>query len=290
MSLPPIVDAGLSSIDPASEITPFFWAKKISRSKCSNSKPATLLMAARHNRRAIQCELGAESQIDATRSRHNVVLAGPDSAEAIAILARRLIAEAGIGSLRKDHVQAIEFVFSLPASAGALPGFDMQGYFRWCLSWTQSRFPHCPVLSADLHLDESAPHCHVLLLPLVEGKMVGSGLMSRSELPQHRDAFETAVHAIFGFQKMPRALTGPRRQMAAKIVMGRLRAICDPVLDSALRAVVTAGIHRDPRPALSALGLELPPVVNPTRRKTVVQIFTAPGRGPKVERASRSVR
>ena len=102
----------------------------------------------------------------------NNTLAGPDTANGVANLANTLMEQAKVGKLRKDAVRALEFVFSLP------PGhqIDDGAYFRDCMAWVQSHYGGA-VLSADVHRDESALHMHLLLLPLEEGRMVGSRMM-----------------------------------------------------------------------------------------------------------------
>lgn len=57
-----------------------------------------------------------------------------------------------------------------PASGGHLRTF-----YEECTRWAESHFG-VQVLSSVVHLDEGAPHCHVILLPLVDGRMNGARL------------------------------------------------------------------------------------------------------------------
>lgn len=74
--------------------------------------------------------------------------------------------EAGAKIKRKDCVRAIELMFSLPTHLLV----DRIAFFTDAVAWIKAYYS-IPVLSAVVHLDESSPHCHVLMLPLREGKM-----------------------------------------------------------------------------------------------------------------------
>lgn len=120
---------------------------------------ATLLAAARHNLREIQAELGADSHITPTKSHLNVVSRGGTTSSEVVALAEQLIRAAGIEKLRKDVVYAVEYIFSLPPDTNV----NLHAYFNASLEWVAS-YTGCPILSAVTHLDEGAPHMHVLAL------------------------------------------------------------------------------------------------------------------------------
>ena len=150
----------------------FFAVKSISLSRVNErKKPCTLLQALKHNLREIQAELGAVGRINPMRSVNNILLAGPASAAEVQAQADALLAGAGIDTrkLRRDRCQAIEALFSLPPDAAVV---DHEAYFARCLEWVAGAL-RLPVLSAVLHLDEQAPHLHVLLLPVKDGFFVG---------------------------------------------------------------------------------------------------------------------
>ena len=137
-------------------------------------------VAAKHNLREILTEYGAghEGHIDPSRAQFNYVLRGPDTAASVANAARSLLDNAGIKTLRKDAVQALEIIFSLSPQVP----INHREYFTDATIWAESHF-NAPIISATVHLDEAAPHCHVLVLPLINGRMIGSDLMgSRAKL------------------------------------------------------------------------------------------------------------
>lgn len=237
-------------------------------------------LAARHNRREIQAEMGASGHIDPTRTHLNETLAGPPTASDVAALARSLMREAGIAKPRKDAVLAVEVIFSLPT----VHTVDESRYFSECLEWTAQRFGgNANILSADIHRDESAPHCHVLILPLINGRLVGSDMVgNRSKLRDHRQSLYIAVGARHGLTKAPARLSGPTKPAAVAQVLECLQSGPDAAMQSRVWPQIRASIEHEPGPYLSALGLGAKPRAK--RMRTMTQIFTSPGRGPAREK------
>ena len=237
-------------------------------------------VAAKHNRRAIQAEVGSSASIDANRSRLNETLHGPATAGDVAGLARECMRRAGVGKLRKDAVMAVEIVFSLPLGSG----IDDRGYFSDCVNWAARNFGgFANVLSADVHRDEATPHCHVLLLPLVGGKMAGSDLVGDKKRLQylHQD-FHCAVAGNYGLKKAPGRLTGAAKQTAVAAALERLRDAADGALTSLAWPAIRDAIERDPIAFTSALGIIIQPVKK--KQRTMTQIFTSKGKGKSAEK------
>ena len=129
------------------------------------------MAAAKHNLR----EIGG-AHVDPSRSSLNVVLAGPGTADEVAKQAvAKALAAAAVGGAaivrkiaRRNGTRAAEIIFGLPASTSV----DCSAYFAECLRWVENTFGDV-VLSAVVHMDESAPHAHVLMLPMRDGKWLG---------------------------------------------------------------------------------------------------------------------
>lgn len=264
----------------------FFAVGTIGLSKRCGRKPSTLTQAARHNRREIQAELGANGRIDVSRMDQNESIVGPASAAEVVKLAQSLMAGAGIDAtkLRKDHVQAIELLFSLPPDTA----IDDGRYFRHCVAWTGDHFGTINILSADIHRDESAPHCHVLVLPLIDGRMRGGDLIDRNGLRILRESFYRDAAKPFGLKKPVSRMEGSARAEGVKAVLQALRTGQDSILHSSVYQVVKLAIERDPAPFMNALGIE---AKAPSRKplRTMAQIFTSPGKGPKTERKEKPI-
>lgn len=231
-----------------------FAVKSIGLSRVNGRKPCTLLEAARHNLREIQAEQGAAGHIDPRRSRLNLVMAGPPTAAAVQALAFDLMTAAGVvvAKLRRDHSQAIEAVFSLPSGSAIEPG----RYFAGALDWLKEALP-LPVLSAVVHYDESAVHLHVLLLPLMNGKHVGSSPIERAPLKRLREGFFSQVAGPAGLQRQAAKLRGTVKQWAVTAVMRECERQGFPEKNGRLWSVFAAAIERNPLTALKALGIDL---------------------------------
>ena len=236
-----------------------------------------ITVAARHNKREIQAEMGAAGSIDPTRSHLNYDIAGPPAAADVGQLAKDLMTAAGVVKLKKGAVMALEVVFSLPPAAA----IDDRAYFIACAEWAVGRIGGV-LLSADVHRDEAAPHCHVLLLPLVNGKMNGSEMMGfRQKLMALQKDFHAAVASNFGLSKAPARLAGSAKQAGVKAVLQHLRDTADAVLRSPGWPAYRDAIEAAPESFLLAYGIEL---ATPKKKlRTFTQIMTSKGKGPAKE-------
>lgn len=266
----------------------FFAVGTVGLSTRQGRKPSTLLQAARHNRRKIQAELGARSHIEVGRTCLNETLMGPDTPEAVVALALALLTDAGVvvPKLRKDYTQAIEMLFSLAPDSTVNTG----DYFRRCVAWAAEHFGAANILSADIHRDEASPHCHILILPMAEGRHRGSALITRPKLAKLRESFAKDVARAFGLKAPPGRIAGALREQAVRRVLERLESTQDAILRSALWLTVRRDIERDPAQFVASLGIELTPVLTGPKPKTMEQIFTSAGKGPKVDRVSNPAR
>lgn len=229
--------------------------------------------AGRHNLREIQAELGASGSIDATRTHLNQTLVGPATSADVAQLAKNLMQAAGVASLRKNAVTGLELVSSLPPNHQ----LDDVAYFTDCLTWAQAHF-NCPVLSATIHRDEAAPHLHILLLPLVDGRLRGHQVMGGpAQIMAMQKSFHETVAAKYGLRKAPPRLTGTAKHAAAALVLARLRETGDSALRSDLWPSIRACIENSPQTFLEALGLVTE--AKTKKARTMAQIFTSKGKG-----------
>lgn len=241
-----------------------------------------LLSAARHNRRAIQAELGSNKNIDVSRTHLNETLMGEASPELVAAYAERLMAEANITHLRKDAVRAVEVLFSLPANHR----LDDRLYFLACVKWVES-FLGGVILSADIHRDEAVPHCHVLVLPLVNGRMNGSAYVGyKSNLKLIQQSFYLGVGLEFGLKQPPERLPLQVRRTLAALVVKTIQSSGDSVVSSIIWPLLKDLIEREPSPFAFHLGIDIPETA-PRPLKTMAQVFTSRGRGYANERQAK---
>lgn len=215
---------------------------------------AIIHKAAKHNLREIAAEVGVGSHIDPARIADNVILFGSNSADGVAGRAQALMDEANVRPLKINAVRALEVIFSLPTETTA----NQRQFFEDATRWVGEHFG-VPMLSSTIHNDEGAPHCHVILLPLVNGRMVGSDLVGgRSKLQGLQAAFHDGVGRPHGLvRQMPQ-----KRHSAA--VCEAAMALAFDVLDanSGLNSVVLRLLlvphAKNPEPLLKELGLSMP--------------------------------
>ena len=237
-----------------------------------------LKAAFKHNRREIQKELGAKSHIDAQKICLNYSLVESlktddliqrvkDSIEVYEKQSRKRI--------RHDAVLAIEVVFSVPV---ARPDIISDEYFKDCLAWTIEQFSPALVLTADVHLDESAPHMHVILSCVTPSRLIGSRIKGNKTRYQERtEHFFHNVASKYGLNRPPHKLLKIDRQNLAKDVISRVDNSRDPMTQSPHYALIRATIQDDPAPFAMNLGIEIQ--TTPKKMRTVEQIMTSKGKG-----------
>lgn len=240
----------------------------------ATSHENVIKIAALHNLRQIAAECGVASsgRIDPTRISLNYRLRGEDTAAAVVKYASQLIDEAGVKIRRKDAIMALEVVVSLPQEGTV----DQRTFFHDTVAWIEDHFK-APILSAVVHLDEAAPHCHVLILPLILGRMNGGALAGGpSKIKLMHSDFHTKVGARYGFpahQKPPRPSSSQIEKVGKKIL--EAVKLCPELLDApAIARILIAAFGQHQDTLLPLLALTSSPSTK--KRRSFVQIMTAP--------------
>lgn len=233
-----------------------------------------VLKAAKHNLRELAAEIGDAGHIDPHRIMDNIILRGQATAREVANEAQLVMNAAGVETkrkLRRDAVLALELLFTLPEDSTINP----RQYFDDATTWAENYFK-VPILSSVVHLDESAPHCHVLLLPLVDGRMVGSDLHGHgTKLQAMQMAFNEQVSRKYGvppLEPKQRISTSQRKQAISmmRTCLQANSALTDTVIDALLTHV------KDPTSLMETLGLTMPPVSSKVAKaKSFVDIMTS---------------
>jgi hypothetical protein len=160
-------------------------------------------------------------------------------------------ADTGGKKLRKDAVWAIELVFTaLPKTNG-----DLRKYFEDCTTWAKEEFK-APLLSSVVHLDQGAPHCHVLLMPLIKWKLNGGKLYGhKSTMVARLTSFYEAVGKRYGLNrpqprtKQPLAVRVDLLQQCAAI-LAEVRMLTGRQIQTILKQ-----FQADPLPLAESLGV-----------------------------------
>ena len=233
-----------------------------------------LLALLKHHKRT---ELPKEN-IDRKRSNLNYCLSATATPASIAAHANGQMLNAGIETRRKNGVMAVEVLFSVPIDRHSQ---DTRPFFNDCFTWLQNNFAG-ELLSFDIHLDESAPHAHALILPLINGKMQGNKLIGGTgNLMRLINLFHQDVAKHYGLSRANyKRLTANDKQSIEHQVLTRLKG--DSVMLSSVWACVRDDIHKNPMTYAQLLSIEL---AKPTRKtnKSFVQIMTGKGKGKAYE-------
>lgn len=243
------------------------------KSLSEKKKRKAILSAAKHNLR----ELPPELHIDAERSHLNRVLYGPATAAEVAHRAKQQMDAASIKPRAVDTIIGVEVLICLP------PAFDgdAMAFFRDSLGWADEFF-QVPVLSAIAHFDEPAaclqpaPHLHIILLPIIGGKLNGGAVMGDLKRIQ-------AMHATFHDQVGRRY--GLRRKTAQKRSQVDRRTAAESILDAIVanpamlrggqvKALLLDAIGKDVDAYAGSVGVALPEPAAKASKETFVGIMT----------------
>ena len=257
----------------------FMRVKSIGLSKVAGRKPCSLSVAAKHNKRELAHELEERGRIDPERTRLNYPIAGAIDSTGVVAMALQLMESVGTSpeQKRRDYCQAIEIVFSLPANTT----IDIKRYFADCFGWCRARFGAENILSVDVHLDESSPHCHALIAPIQSGCWTGSKLIDHANTKALNESFSKQVASVYGLKIMER-LTGSRKGEAVAMVLEHIENYDRGLLQSPAWLPLRQAIERYPDPFIASMGLELKDKPQ-VKMKTMAQIFTSTGKGAKRE-------
>lgn len=226
-----------------------------------------LRIAACHNRRDFKRET---PNINRFLSHQNYILQGPLTAKDIVQEAKEKMGQAGVLKLRKNGVAALEIVFSLPSSSS----IDHRAYFSDCLAWSKEQFGEGNILSADVHLDEAAPHCHILILPLMHGRMQGNAMRgNRKVLQERHKSFNDLVASKYGLSRGKGSSKASNFE-ARRAVIDSLKKTQDPALKSAAWMLIRRSIESEPHSWAQCLGIDFEPRSLKTQMRSFTQIMT----------------
>lgn len=235
----------------------YLRVKPLSReSTRSPTNDSVILRVMKHNLREIQAEIGIRegSHIDPTRCHLNRVLRGRGTAALAHQEAKTILNDGGVKEIRRNASMGIELVISL--GSGLL--IDYEAFFNDCTNWSMHYFA-VPILSAVVHNDESCPHCHVVLLPIREGKLSASKLLGgmAATFAMMADFYEK-VGKKYGLTQQASEKTGKR---LSKVIQRKMQDLIFNALqpDSAWNDLMLwALVMGDHEKVLELLGIPMP--------------------------------
>lgn len=232
-----------------------------------------VLVAMQHNKRTLPND---KEHIDATRTHLNYSLVNAETPEAIAIHAKVQMLKAGIEKPRKNGVMAVECIISLPIDRHAQ---DTKPFFSDSFEWVKLNFAG-ELLAFDIHLDESAPHAHAVILPLIDGKMQGDKVKGGiANIRRLNSKFHTDVACHYGLSlSEAKRLSAMDKQTLDKLVITRLENDNDAAMKSSVWHCFRDLIRKDPLPFAQMLSIKLTATTR-AKGKSFVQIMTSKGKG-----------
>ncbi len=220
----------------------------------------------KHNFREIPAEIRERGKIDPTKTYLNEVLVGCSNSKDAKKNYQQVIELAQLkNKVRKDAVHGIEIIFCLPMRHK----LNEVAFFESCIAWCREYF-RVPILSAVVHRDEDHPHCHIILIPLVNSRLQGSALCgNRSKWRAMQEHFFENVGIHFGLTKPRPTVRYPsefRFNLAIQIV-DYITMNEDCLRDVAVQKELVQLVSSDPIDLAEIVGIE-PPRLDFKDRKT----------------------
>ena len=144
--------------------------------------------------------------------------------------------------VRKDAVLMCSFVVgSDRAFFGELSPREQQQFFVDCTHFFAERYGEGNIVSAVVHMDETTPHLHLNLIPIVDGRLSAKTLFGRKELQSLQTDFHSAVGKKWGLQR------GREGSLAKHLSTAEFKAkkIVEQANEEADRKLQIARLHAD---------------------------------------------
>ncbi|MDO9333209.1 MAG: plasmid recombination protein [Dehalococcoidales bacterium] len=229
------------------------------RTTRSRSDEEVFFRVMQHNMRENVADIGIRkvSPIDASRTYLNISLyESGDSAAAVSEFAIQLI-RAKVKKYASNAGLGIELIFSLPNDLE----IDYVAFFRFATEWAR-RYFEVPLLSSIIHYDESTPHCHVILIPIVDDKLASSNVLGdKANTYKIQDDFYNDVAKKFGLAPHRSTSEKKPKQRFSKSTVRRLDSAIFEKLRSVYgisEEVLVALFKGDKMKLLALLDIQMP--------------------------------
>jgi Plasmid recombination enzyme len=234
--------------------------------------------ALRHNRREMSSEVAHCAHIDPARTCSNYPLLPHEETEKLVQLNKDLIDKYEhhfSKKIRHDAIVAIELMFSWPAHKNKS---STRPFFEDCLKWSKHKFEPALLVSADVHLDESTPHLHVIFLCITPTSLLGSKLKGyKGKYRERQEDFFYSVGQKYGLSLPPEKLRAADRLRLGSEVLSCLQSTDDPALKSTCFSAIRLAIETNPIAFATNLGIEVKRTEPANRSFT--QIMISKGKG-----------
>lgn len=125
--------------------------------------------------------------------------------------------------VRSNAIYALEIMMT--TSSNRPEGFDETGWVKDSLKWCEDKFGKENIVFAVLHKDETVPHIHVQLIPIVNGTLCASKYTGKME--KNRELNKSYYEAVkkYGFKRRDRPIH--KKKIPISVFRERLREELD---------------------------------------------------------------
>ena len=150
-----------------------------------------LAKIAEHNRRKSPTGTYTNPNIDPKRTHLNVRRSDHPEKELKTLIDQRISErEVQQKKVRKDAVKMISVLVSAsPEYINSLDRKEQIQYFDEAYKFCQKRFGKKNVLEMNMHFDETTPHAHIALVPILNGKLCAKEIMTMKGLYEIQEEF-----------------------------------------------------------------------------------------------------
>lgn len=159
-------------------------------------KNKDLAKISEHNRRESPDGTYLNPNIDPERTHLNIRRSDHPEKEELKTLIDRRISEREIQKkkVRKDAVKMISvLVTASPEYMNSLNREDQIRYFDECFKFCQRRFGKQNCIEMNIHFDETNPHAHISVVPIIKGKLCAKEVMTMKALYELQEEFPKAM-------------------------------------------------------------------------------------------------
>lgn len=155
-----------------------------------------LAKIAEHNRRESPTGTYSNVNIDPERTHLNIRRSDHPEGESLKALIEHRIAEREVQKkkVRKDAVKMISVLVSAsPEYINSLDRDEQIRYFDEAYNWCKKKFGKNNVIEMTTHFDETTPHAHIALVPILNGKLCAKEIMTMKGLYEIQQEFPEAM-------------------------------------------------------------------------------------------------
>jgi hypothetical protein len=163
---------------------------------------ASIVGVARHHAREVPCP-SADTKMT---PKNQAWGAGKSASQAVGDKVKQVIDDAQKVSGRKfrsDSVKAIEYLMTAsPEFWKSATRLEKNGYMNKCRSWLEEKHGKGCVVAEWLHVDESSPHLHAIIVPLKDGVLNAKAFLGgKSRLRDLQTDFAKSCGEPFGLSR-----------------------------------------------------------------------------------------